>query len=265
MSPQDRRGNPGDRRLRLQKPLDPGAKALAVVIALSSAVFALGLRPAEQTQSPPEILSSSATRGKELMAALRDYTYYAELTIQTISQSDTITGKYYRFSQISFDREGNRQEKVLENNSNLPAGVYIGTNGANNLTRVYQFIITPETLAQYEMNYVGKERIDELDTLVFDVKPKVKMPDPDKSDDRYLKGRVWIDQQDLCVVKVAGEALPEQSSHRTPKFETYFQNFDKYWFPSYTTADDRIRVGRYFTRVVVSVRFTGYKKAGTKR
>jgi hypothetical protein len=218
-----------------------------------------------QKTSPPEILSAAAARGKELQAALRNYTYYAELTIQTVSESDTITGKYYRFSQISFDREGARQEKVLENTSTLPIGVYIGTNAANNLTRVYQFVITPETLSQYELNYVGRERIDELDTLVFDVKPKIKMPDPDKSDDRYLKGRVWIDEQDLCVVKVAGQALPEQSSHRTPKFETYFQNYDKYWFPASTSADDSIRVGRYFTRVIVSVRFTGYKKVSAKQ
>jgi hypothetical protein len=219
---------------------------------------------ATQKAPPPEILSAAAEHGKQLMAALRGYTYYAELTIQTVSQSDIITGKYFRFSQVTFDREGNRQEKILENTSTLTKDVYIGTNAANNLTRVYQFIITPETLDQYQLSYVGRERVDELNTLVFDVKPKVKMPDPDKSQDRYLKGRVWIDDQDLCVVKVAGEALPEQSAHRTPKFETYFQNYDSYWFPAYTSADDSIRVGRYFTRVIVNVRFTGYKKVSAR-
>jgi hypothetical protein len=61
---------------------------------------------------------------------------------------------------------------------------------------------------------------------------------------------------------VAGEAVPEQSAHRTPKFETYFQNYDKYWFPAYTTADDEVRVGRRLTRVIAKVRFTSYKKSG---
>jgi hypothetical protein len=219
---------------------------------------------APQNPSPAEILSAAADRGKELMAALRDYTYYAELTIQTVSQSETITGKFYRFSQVSYDRDGNRQEKILENTSTLPKDVYIGNNAANNLTRVYHFIITPETLNQYELNYVGRERIDELNTFVFDVRPKIKMPDPEKSSERYLKGRVWIDDQDLCVVKVAGEALPEQTAHRTPKFETYFQNYDKYWFPAYTSADDSIRVGRRLTRVIVNARFTSYKKVSAR-
>ena len=235
------------------------SRIAAIAALILSAAIAVASR-APQTTSPAEILSRASERGTQLMAALRDYTYYAELTIQTVSQSDTITGKFYRFSQVSFDRDGNRQEKILENTSTLPKDVYIGTNAANNLTRVYQFIITPETLAQYEMNYVGRERLDELNTFVFDVKPKVKMPDPEKSPDRYLRGRIWIDDRDLCVVKIAGEALPEQYAHRTPKFETYFQNYDKYWFPAYTSADDSIRVGRYFTRVVVNVRFTSYKK-----
>src|SRR2546422_4399191 len=137
-----------------------------------------------QKTSPAQVLSGAAERGKQLLAALRNYTYYSELTIQTVSQADTITGKYYRFSQISFDRAGNRLERVLENTSTLPTDVNIGTTTANNLVRVYPFIVTPETLNEYELNYVGRERVDELDTFVFDVKPKIKMPDPEKSQER---------------------------------------------------------------------------------
>jgi len=222
------------------------------------------VRADQEKHSPAQILSEAAARGKQIRDALRDYTYYAELTIQTVSQSDTITGKFYRFAQVSYDREGKVLEKILENKSSLPPDVYIGTNAANNLTRVYQFIVTPEALTQYELNYVGRERIDELNTYVFDVKPRIKLPDPEKSDERFLRGRIWIDDQDFCVVKIAGEAIPEQTAHRTPKFETYFQNYDKYWFPAATTADDSIRVGRRFTRVIVNVRFTGYKKVSSR-
>ena len=239
------------------------AIVIAASLVLSAGASLSSIAQTAQTPSPSNMLATAAEKGKQLLAALRGYTYYAELTIETVSQADIITGKYYRFSQISFDRDGNRQEKIFDNTSTLPEAVYIGTNAANNLTRVYQFIVSPETLSQYEFNYVGREKIDELNTYVFDVKPKVKMPDPDKSNERFLKGRVWIDDQDLCVVKVAGEALPEQSAHRTPRFETYFQNYDKYWFPAYASADDTVRMGRYSTRVIVKVRFTSYKKVNT--
>ncbi|HEU4389726.1 MAG TPA: hypothetical protein VFV34_18115, partial [Blastocatellia bacterium] len=213
-----------------------------------------------QKANPQEILSKVTENGTQVIRALLDYTYYAELTIETVSQADTINGKYYRFSQISYDSEGRRQERIFEDKSTLPKNTHIGTNAANNMVRVYQFIMTPETLTQYELNYVGRETVDELRTYVFDVRPKIKLPDPEKSTERFLRGRVWIDDQDLQVVKVAGEALPEQSAHRTPKFETVFQNHDRYWFPAYTSADDAIRVGDRYSRVIVTVRFTSYKK-----
>jgi hypothetical protein len=215
----------------------------------------------DQKLTPAEILSAAAENGKQLQAELRTFTYYSELTIETISQSETITGKFYRFSVISFDRSGNRQEKILDNTSTLPDDIHIGTNAANNLVRVYQFILSPETLDQYDLSYVGRERVDDLSTYVFDVRPKVRLPDPDKSSERYLKGRIWIDDGDLCVVKVSGEALPEQSAHRTPRFETYYQNYGRYWFPAYVSADDLVRVGRRSMRVMVKARFTSYKKA----
>lgn len=227
-----------------------------VTLLCASTIWAV----AGQSPNPAQILATTAENGQKILEALKDYNYYAELTIETVSQADVITGTYYRFSQISYDSAGNRQEKVFEEKSTLPKDVHIGANAANNMTRVYQFIITPETLKQYEFSYVGRERIDELNTYAFDVKPAVRLPDPEKSSERYLKGRVWIDDQDLQVVKVAGEAVPEQRAHRTPKFETYSQYHDKYWFPAYSSADDDVRMGNRFTRVIVKVRFTSYKK-----
>lgn len=220
-----------------------------------------------QKDSPSEILSATAERGDRIQTELRAYTYFAELTIQTISQADIITGKYYRFSRISFDRNGNRSERVLENTSTLPKELYIGSETADNLTSIYRFIITTEALKQYEINYVGRERIDELNTFVYDVKPRLKLADTDKSDKtygRFLKGRIWVDDEDHCVVKVAGEPVPEQKGHQAPSFETYFQNYGRSWFPAYTTAVDFIRVEGYFNRVVINVRYTGYKKAEAK-
>jgi len=212
-----------------------------------------------QTGSQAEFIASAAERGKELISALHNYSYHSEITIESVSQADTITGKYYRFSQVSFDARGNQQERVLETTSTLPADVHIGTATANKLISVYQFLLTPETLSKYELNYIGRERVDDLDTVVFDVKPRIKLQDAEK-DERYLKGRIWIDEQDRCIVKVSGQAVPERGSVRTPKFETYFQNYDKFWFPAYSKADDTIKTGSYHTRVVVNVRFTGYKK-----
>lgn len=233
---------------------------LALLILTNSLIHAGSV--STQKPSPDEILKKAGENGRELLSALRGYTYYAELTLETINQADVITGKYYRFSAISYDKEGKRQERLFEQKSTLPEDAYIGSNSANNLVRVYHFLITPETIGQYEFSYVGREQIDELNTYVFDVKPRVQLPDPRRSSERYLKGRVWIDDRDLQVVKVAGNAVPEHNEHRTPRFETYFQNYDQYWFPAYTSADDEVRVNNRMARVIVKARFTGYKKTG---
>ncbi|HYP25778.1 MAG TPA: outer membrane lipoprotein-sorting protein [Blastocatellia bacterium] len=252
------------KRIRTSRSRNPGRAS-----AVAALLFALSFGPpagvptggASQKLDASEILARAVDRGGQAREALKKYTYYAELTLETVSPADTITGKYYRFSKVSYDDKGNEKERVFETTSTLPNNLSVASNSVNNLLRVYSFMVTPETMRQYEFNYIGRENIDELNTYVFDVKPKVKMPNPEKSSERYLKGRVWIDDQDFLVVKVGGEALPEQSDHRTPKFETYFQNHDKYWFPAYTKADDEVRTGRRLTRVIITVRFTTYERA----
>jgi len=78
--------------------------------------------------SPAEVLSGAAERRKQLLAALRNYTYYSELV-----RSDGEPGRYDYWKvlsllQISFDRDGNRLERVLENTSTAaePGNVNIG-------------------------------------------------------------------------------------------------------------------------------------------
>jgi hypothetical protein len=75
---------------------------------------------------------------------------------------------------------------------------------------------------------------------VFDVAPKV-MPDPKKTKERFFKGRIWIDDVDVQVVKVRGKGVPEKKNHRYPTYETYREQIDgKFWFPTYTYADEEL-------------------------
>src|SRR5262249_44615655 len=231
---------------------------LATIFTLLSSLLAAQTSP---SFDPKEIVAAAAGRGEQLIAALQRHTYYTELTIETVGPADTITGKLYRFSEIYYDSSGNRQERIIENKSTLPEDIHLGANTIKNILSIYQFIITPEIAKQYDFNYVGRERIDELNTYVFDVSPVIKIPDPRKNTGRYLKGRVWIDDRDLQVVKVSGQALPGPSENRTPKFETYFQSYDKYWFPAYTSADEIIKVDKASYRALIKAHMTNYKKA----
>jgi hypothetical protein len=66
------------------------------------------------------------------------------------------------------------------------------------------------------------------------------MPDLKKTKERFFQGRVWVDDKDLQIVKARGKGVPE-GKQRFPTFETYREQFDgKYWFPTYTYADETL-------------------------
>jgi hypothetical protein len=78
-------------------------------------------------------------------------------------------------------------------------------------------------------------------------------------------GRIWVDDKDLQIVKVRGRAVP-QGEQRFPEFETYRQQIDgRYWFPTYTSADDELVFPKgSVVHVRMIVRYTDYKRFGSK-
>jgi len=127
------------------------------------------------------------------------------------------------------------------------------------LSGVQTFSLDPTTLNLYNITYGGKERIDELDLYAFDISPKV-LPDV-KTKQRLFQGRVWVDDQDLQIVKVRGKGVPE-GKQRFPTFETYREQIDgKYWFPTYAYADDELvfKTGQS-VRVRMRIKFTDFER-----
>jgi len=59
-----------------------------------------------------------------------------------------------------------------------------------------------------------------------------------KIEGKFFQGRLFVDDEDLQIVKTMGKTVPE-FKQRFPKFETYRENIDgRYWFPTYTFGDD---------------------------
>ena len=119
----------------------------------------------------------------------------------------------------------------------------ITTQDLEDLGGVNPFALEASKLDNYSFKYVGTEKIDELDLYVFDVGPKI-MPDIKKVKERFFQGRIWVDRQDLQIVKARGKGVPEDKNNKYPIFETYREQIDgKYWFPTYTYADDELTFG----------------------
>ena len=85
-------------------------------------------------------------------------------------------------------------------------------------------------------------------------------PDPKKVKERFFQGRIWVDEQDLQIVKARGKGVPEDKNNKYATFETYREQIDgKYWFPTYTYADDELVFGNgNVVRVRMLVKYTDF-------
>jgi hypothetical protein len=87
------------------------------------------------------------------------------------------------------------------------------------------------------VRYLGRETVDEIGCYAFAVRPKSMV-----EGNRYFAGMIWVDDRDLQIVKSYGRGVgvgKKVASQRFPKFETYREQIDgKFWFPTYTSAND---------------------------
>ena len=51
-------------------------------------------------------------------------------------------------------------------------------------------------------------------------------PDPKKTKERFFIGRVWVEDQDLQIVKTKGKGVPETKINKFPIVETYREQID---------------------------------------
>jgi hypothetical protein len=222
--------------------------SFAGLLTFNSTVAAQGQStPAANKQLPPEeVIKQFTKRESELLEIWKEYAYKQESKIQVLGPANTISGEFYQVSEFVFNDAGKRIQRIIKAPpSPLEQAGILTAEDKNALTNLQPFALTAEELPNYNVSYVGKEKVDDLNTYVFDVMPKVmgnqrelrRLKDQ-KIEGKYFQGRVWVDDQDLQVVKVHGKVVPE-FKQRLPKFETYRENIDgRYWFPTYTYGDD---------------------------
>lgn len=197
----------------------------------------------------------------EFRQALADYVFNRTATIQTVGLGGQITGTYRRDSFLALSPEGARFEKIIFAPVPTLTEITVSANDIDNLNGTDPFSIDPKYAAQYNFTYLGKEKIDDLNLYVFDVAPKI-IPDAKKTKLKFFSGRIWVDDQDLAIVKSKGKAIPLAKDEQFPIIETYRENIEgKYWFPSFSTSDDTLVFDSgQAVKVKVRVKYSKYTK-----
>jgi hypothetical protein len=235
----------------------------AMMLLAGSTVFAQG--PAKlRNEQPPipvdQIIRRFAEKEKEFKVARANYVYRQDNRVQTLSADDRVTGEWHEVWDITFDPNGKRVERVVSAPPNTLRDISLTPEDLQDLREIQPFVLTTDDISKYNVKYLGKEKIDDIDCFVFDVAPRVL-----EKNQRYFQGQIWVDDKDLQIVKTYGKAVPDikkgGGENLFPRFETYREQIDgKYWFPTYTRAVDTLQFSTGAKRIRQVVKYDNYKQ-----
>ena len=254
----------------------PGIPFRLVTLAFCSLFFvatAIAQRgEGELDPSPPkgiteqEIIQKFAAKEKQFKTARENYAYRQSLTVQTLD-GETVNGEFKEVEDVLFDDKGKRLEHVVFAPQSTLVGITMTKEDYDDIRNRMPFVLTSDEIPEYQILYVGKQRIDEIGTYVFDIAPKQI-----EKNKRYFQGRIWVDDRDFQIVKTYGKNVPDLGTKKKGGQENLFPNFTtwrdqvdgKYWFPVYTKVDDVLHFSSGDIHIRQVVKYTDYKRFGSK-
>jgi len=214
--------------------------SLSVLTAAAQAIAGFG--PLDPTPpaglAPEQIIQRFAARESEFRHARDNYTFRQMVKVDTINDDNNkVDGEYQQVTDITFSPDGRREEHVVFAPQNTLERVMMSPADMQDIEHRLPFILTTEDLPEYDITYLGRQHVDDLDTYVFSAGPKTIV-----KNHRYFQGKVWVDTQDFQIVLVNGKNVPDdvRRGHEdlSPPFTTYYEQVDgRYWFPTYTKAE----------------------------
>jgi len=241
------------------------------LVVLFSCLFGFGQEGTLTTDPPKgitvqEIIQKFAAKEKEFKEARDNYTFRQDVRVQTLD-GDTVTGEYREVFDVTYDDKGRHLENVVFAPQNTLTEIMMTPEDLQDIRHTMPFVLTSDEIPDYDILYVGQQQEDELHCYVFDIAPK-KI----EGKRRYFQGRIWVDDQDLQIVKTFGKPVPEthkkNNENLFPKFTTWREQVDgRYWFPAYTKADDTLHFrsgGFQDVKMRDIIKYTDYRRYGSK-
>jgi hypothetical protein len=211
-----------------------------------------------------EIIKRFAAKEKEFKEARDQYTYRQDVKVMTLD-GDTPDGMYQQVFDVTFDDKGHKVKNVVFAPQPTLQRIAMTEEDLDDIENRLPFVLTSDEIPEYDILYVGQQKEDELNTYVFDIAPKQIV-----GKKRYFQGRIWVDDHDFQIVKTFGKTVPDIRKKKGeenlfPKFTTWREQIDaKYWFPTYTRAEDTLKFSMGDVKIREIVKYTNYKRFGSK-
>jgi hypothetical protein len=211
--------------------------------------------------TPEEIIQKFAAKEKEFKTAREQYTYRQSVKVQTLD-GDTVDGEYQQVFDVTFDDRRRKVRNVIFAPQSSLVRIGMSQEDLDDIENRLPFVLTSDEINEYSILYAGQQQQDELHTYAFDIAPKEI-----EKNKRYFQGRIWVDDHDFQIVKTYGKTVPDirkkNNENLFPKFTTWREQIDgKYWFPTYTRADDTLHFSGQDVRIRETVKYTNYKRFG---
>jgi len=236
-------------------------RILGLVLVAAGALFAADTEPSQAQID--EIIQKFAAHEAEFAKAREAYIYKQTVRIQELDDAGNTTGRWEVVSDILFASDGKRSEHVTRSPVSTLSQLILTPEDMEDLKSVQPFVLTTDQLPKYFIRYLGRQKVDEIGCYVFAVKPKKY-----EGKERYFQGEVWVDDKDLQIVKSYGRGVGSANKggngQQFPKFETYREQIDgKFWFPTYTIANDTLHFKNSDVRMKQTVKYEDYKRFKT--
>jgi hypothetical protein len=210
--------------------------------------------------TPQQIIDQFSARESEFYEAWIEYTYHQSADVQVLAVNGMPRHEAMTIiSNIVFTDEGRRDVQIVRRAGDLRSVIFTRED-EDVINNLQPFALTRKELPLYDLNFEGKERVDELTCYVFSVKPKAI-----KSGRFYFEGRIWVDDRDLQIVRTVGRPVPQKKNTQFPQFETIRQMIDgKYWFPVWTHADSNLHFQNDTVHIEETITYDDYKRFASK-
>jgi hypothetical protein len=220
-------------------------KRLVLIVAVSVAPIA-----AQDQQSPAaldQVVSKIIARESQEMKIIRGYSPLVETYIQRVSNRKgkeegwEPAGDHYFIGRADFS-QGLNLEPIVARNDNGLRHVFSNLNhffdlGAEYLPRGFLQMVYPDTngldTQNYNFNYVRREFLGEVRTLVFDVTPK-------KNGSKGLfEGRMWVEDEAFTIVRFNGSYSGGKKSDLNFHFDSWRVNAGpNLWLPAFIYSEE---------------------------
>jgi hypothetical protein len=208
----------------------------------------------------PDIVKRFSENEDAIFQAHANYGFHRTIRVQEFDATGKAVGELVISTDWVRSPDGRFYEKGEKHPESTLRHLDLDAEHMDVLQKIPPMPFTTPQIAKYDFTYLGTQKLDELNTFIFQVEPK----QVDRQH-AYFRGVIWVDTQDFVIVKTTGRWLTELGDVSTEQFP--FRNFDTYreniegkiWFPNYLRSDEFIttKVGRVNVRL--TVRWENYK------